>query len=343
VTDDVGDQQDLLDRALGGDDSAFPDLVAPFQRSLFRHCYRMLGSGPDAEEAVQDAMLRAWRRLDTFGRDGSFGGWLYRIATNVCLDALRSRKARVGPADIGPPSAPGTWPGPPDLELVWVEPVGDVPAGEDPADEVMDREDISLAFVAALQRLEPRQRACLLLLDVLGFTQDEVSEALGITPGAVNSLVYRARRATRPRSDAPLVAPHDPRLRELLERYVRAFRLADIDAFVAVVADDVRLSMPPMTEWFSGSSSVAAFVEQAIFAAARPYGVTLVSGWCNDQPAFATYEPGPDGSLQVSGLQLLEVREFDGEARITDIASYRDPDLAVRCGLPSTPGGPVRP
>lgn len=333
MTVDSSEYGALLEQARSGDDSAFTDLVAPFQRSLFRHCYRMLGSGPDAEEAVQDALLRAWRRLDTFDEQGTLGGWLYRIATNICLDALRSRKARIEPSGTGPPSAPGTMPGPPDLEMVWVEPVGDVLPG-DPVQEVIAQEDVSLAFVAALQRLDPRQRACLLLHDVLGFSQADVAEALEVTPGSVNSLLFRARQSTRPRSDAPLVRRQDPRLHLLLERYVQAWRLADIEALVAVVADDVRLSMPPMTEWFSGKEAVSTFIEQAIFAKARPYGVNVVAGWCNDQPSFATYEPGHDGTLVVSGLQLLEVRELEGAARITDIVSYRDPDLAVRCGLP---------
>jgi RNA polymerase sigma-70 factor (ECF subfamily) len=333
VTDQSGELAEVLAHARAGDDGAFAELVGPHQRALFRHCYRMLGSGPDAEDALQETLLRSWRRLDTYDGAGALGGWLYRIATNVCLDQLRARSARVEPTSMGPPSAEGTWPGAPDPELRWVEPLG-TGAGDDPLDEALKREDIGLAFVAALQRLAPRQRACLLLHDVLGFGQPEIAEALGITLSGVNSLLFRARQSVRPRDDAAPLAIEDPRLQDLVHRYVEAWRLADIGAFMELVADDIRLSMPPLREWFSGASAVGGFVEHAIFAAARPYGVTLRPGWCNRQPAFATYEPGPESSLVVSGLQVLEVRERNGRALVSDIVSYRDPDLAVRCGFP---------
>jgi RNA polymerase sigma-70 factor (ECF subfamily) len=327
------DTREALAKALSGDEGAFATLVSIHQRTLFRHCYRMLGSGPDAEDALQDTLLRAWRRLDTLDDADTFGGWLYRIATNVCLDELRSRPSRFEPTTIGPPSREGTVPGAPDLELRWVEPIR-TEVTEDPLNQAIEREDISLAFVAALQRLAPRQRACLLLHDVLGFSQAEIAEALDITPPGVNSLLYRARQSARPRSDAPLLAQGDSRLLELMGRYVEAWRLADIGAFMELVADDIRLSMPPLRQWFSGASTVGAFVENAIFVRARPYGVSLQSGWCNSQPAFAIYEPGQDGSLLASGVQVLEFRQRHGEALITNIVSYRNPELAVRCGFP---------
>jgi RNA polymerase sigma-70 factor (ECF subfamily) len=304
----------------------------------------MLGSGPDAEEALQDTLVRAWRRLGTFDGSGQFGGWLYRIATNVCLDALRSKRARIDAVSLGPPSIPGTAPSAPDPDLTWIEPVADarLASGDDPQAEVLRREDISLAFVAALQRLAPRQRACLLLHDVLGFSQAEVAEALETTLDSVNSLLFRARQAARPRDDETSFAVADPRVQRLLERYVEAWRLADIDGFVALVADDVRLSMPPLSEWFDGVGAVARFVDDIVFSSARPTGVMLRAGRCNGQPAFGVYEPGSDGFV-VSGLQVLSIEEREGEPRVTDIVSYRSPELAVRCGLPERVQSEKRP
>jgi RNA polymerase sigma-70 factor (TIGR02960 family) len=334
------DPPDLLSRSRLGDEVAFTAVIAPYERSLFRHCYRMLGSGPDAEEALQDTLFRAWRRFDTFDGSGQLGGWLYRIATNVCLDALRSKRTRIDPVSLGPPSASGTAPSAPDPELTWIEPVADADlvSLDDPQADVLRREDISLAFVAALQRLAPRQRACLLLHDVLGFTQAEVADALEMTPSSVNSLLFRARQAARPRGGETPMAVSDPRVQELLERYLEAWRLADIDAFVALVADDVRFSMPPLSEWFEGVGDVMRFVEHAIFSAVRPNGVTLCAGRCNGQPAFAVYQPGPDRTLVVTGLQILAIGEKEGQPVVTDIVSYRDPGLALRCGLPERIG-----
>jgi RNA polymerase sigma-70 factor (TIGR02960 family) len=312
---------DDLSLARSGDREAFAALVAPSERNLFLHCYRMLGSGTDAEDAVQEALLRAWRRLDTYDGSGAFAGWLYRIATNVCLDDLRS--SRVHPVELGPASDPGGAIGGPDLEVLWVEPVR-----VGPEEVTVRAEDVSLAFVTALQRLPARQRACLLLHDVLGFSQAEVAESLEMTPSSVNSLLHRARLAARPPDEVP--PPADDQLSELLARYIDAWRRADIEAFVSLVADDIRLSMPPMRAWFSGRDAVAAFVEHAIFAAARPYGVTLVAGTCNLQPALASYQPDASGAMALSGVQVLEVRGL-----VTDITSYRDPEVAARCGFPA--------
>jgi len=327
---------DLLARAVAGDDTAFGTLVEPYQRAVFRHCYRMLGSGADAEDATQDTLERAWRRLATYDGSGPFAAWLQRIATNVCLDGLRARRTRLGPADYGKPAAPGTVPGPPDPELVWVEPVSDAElCGADPQDAVVEREEISLAFVAALQLLAPRQRAALLLHDVLGFTHAEVGEVLGVGSTAVNSLLSRARGSVRAAAGSHPSSISDPRVRQLLDRYVRAWQLADIDALVRLIAEDVRFSMPPLTAWFQGREAVTAFIENAIFAAARPHGVFLRAGSCNGQPAFATYQPDDHGRLAVSGLQVLQVNDVDGQPLITAMVSYRDPSLAIRCGLPA--------
>jgi RNA polymerase sigma-70 factor (TIGR02960 family) len=330
---DAGDGRTLLDRAVGGDTVAFDTLVGPERPAVFRHCYRMLGSGAEAEDATQDTLLRAWGRLSTFRGSGTFGGWFRRIATNVCLDALQTRRRRLDPAGEGRPADPHEFAGVFDPDSEWVEPVSAAALG-DPQAEALQREDVSLAFVAALQRLAPRQRAALLLVDVLGFSNEEVCEVLDLSPGAVNSLLSRARETTRRRSALPLAEPSDARLKDFLDRYVSAWRVADIDAFVALVAEDVRLSMPPMSEWFEGRPSVGAFVGEAIFGPARPHGVPLQAGWCNGQPAFAPYAPDETGSLVVGGLQVLEVNDGPGGLTISTIVSFRDPALAIRCGFP---------
>ena len=329
--------RDLLVRATTGDETAFAALIQPHERSVFRHCYRMLGSGTDAEDAVQETLVRVWRRLASFDGSGAFTGWLHTIATNVCLDMLRSRHRRLDPVEHGPPSAPGRFSLAPDPDLWWVEPVGDAAlAGPaDPQDEVVRREEVSLAFVAALQLLAPRQRAALLLHDVLGFSHRETADVLAVSLPAVNSLLSRARDTVRASSGAPVPDVTSPQVRELLDRYVRAWQLADIDGFVQLVAEDVRFSMPPMSAWFDGREAAAQFIDRAVFAAARPHGVTLRGGWCNGQPAFATYEPDGAGRLAVTGLQILQLGEVDGEPLITALVSYRDPALAARCGLPA--------
>jgi RNA polymerase sigma-70 factor (ECF subfamily) len=298
----------------------------------------MLGSGADAEDATQDTLERAWRRLATYDGSGPFGGWLQRISTNVCIDGLRARRTRIGLVGYGPPAAPGAIPGPPDPELAWVEPVSDAElhVSQDPQDEVVRREEISLAFVAALQLLAPRQRAALLLHDVLGFSHAEVADVLEVGTAAVNSLLSRARESVRARAGQPQPDITELRVQQLLRRYVRAWQLADIDAFVRLVTEDVRFIMPPLTAWFDGREAVAAFVENAIFGPARPHGVQLRAGSCNGQPAFATYQPDGDGHLVVSGLQVLQLGEVDGQPLITTLVSYRDPALAIRCGLPSS-------
>jgi len=241
-----------------------------------------------------------------------------------------------GPGGYGQPAQPGTAPAPPDPELAWVEPVSDaeLAGAGDPQDEVVRREEISLAFVAALQRLAPRQRAALLLHDVLGFTHAEVSEVLSVSTSAVNSLLSRARVQARESSGAPQPEVTDPRVRQLLDRYVQAWRLADIDGFVQLVTEDVCFSMPPMSMWFSGREAAAAFLEEAIFGPARPGGIRLVAGSCNGQPAFGAYAPDAQGRLAVTGLQVLQVSDAAGQPLISALVSYRDPAIAIRCGLP---------
>jgi len=325
----MGDSEssDILARARSGDDRAFAELVAPHERALFRHCYRMLGSGSDAEEAVQDALERAWRRLDTYDGSGVFGAWLYRIASNGCIDRLRTRKRRANPLRHGPPLDGAPPSAAPDLSLSWTEPVADDVLGVagDPAGEVIRREHISLAFVAALQVLPPRQRAVLLLCDVLGFNHADVAATLEISAGSVNSLLYRARRrmqtlAVRRRDVA---TPDDPAFHELLAKYVTAWELADVDALVALLVDDIGFSMPPLSDWLQGVPAVTGFIEAVVFSPVRPAGIPLRIASVNRQPACVVYDPGDTDRTRPTGLQVLDVAATVDGPRIQHITSYR--------------------
>lgn len=342
IGEEAGDSASVLARAQSGDAAAFAELCDPHRDQLFGHCYRMLASGHEAEEAVQDTLLRAWQRLDTFDGRGSFAGWMYRIATNLCLDRLRSRRRRLHPVSLGPPATIGSMPQPPEPGIDWIEPAADqtLGLGENPEHSAMRRERVSLAFVAALQQLSARQRAALLLHDVLDFSHEEVAEVLDTTPSAVNSLLYRAREVISASPTLVTVDPNDPAVAALLARYVRAWELADISELLSTVSDDVRLSMPPLSTWYQGSESVAAFVESAIFAPARPHGVTMRIGRANGQPALATYSGPPGEPLNVDGLQVLDIDPATD--RIRAITSFRDAGVAIRCGFAPTIANGVR-
>ncbi|MGH9123411.1 MAG: RNA polymerase subunit sigma-70 [Acidimicrobiales bacterium] len=332
----MSDVGDLLSRVRQGDEHAFGVLIRPHQVAMFRHCYRMLGSGPDAEDAVQDTLLRAFRAIESYDGRGDFAGWLYRIATNICLDRLRAERRRTHPVAYGPPARLGD-----ELAMTadgpgWVEPVadGELGIGIDPQESLVARETVSLAFLTSMQTLPPRQRAALLLHDVLGFTPLEVAEVLAATPSAVSSLLHRARESAAPGRDSDVLPLDDPRVADLASRYLRAWERADVDGFVAVVTDDIAFSMPPLPQWFSGRDDVSAFVELAIFGPSRPYGVTVRLGRCNGQLAVAVYEPDGSGALGVSGVQVLDLRPGT-EPLVAAVTSYRIPELAVRCGFPS--------
>ena len=325
----------LLHRAREGDDDAFGELVDRQRGTLMRHCYRMLGSGVEAEDAVQDAMLRAWRQLDSYDGRGSFNGWLYRIATNLCLDRLRREPARAHPITHGPPTRLGDPFDDPEVGIRWIEPAANdlLGIGEDPMASVIRRERVSLAFVAALHRLSPRERAALLLADVLDFSHEEVADVLDASASAVNSLLYRARRSVGTESVTRPANPDDPEVQALLSRYMQAWEVADIARFVETVSDDVHFSMPPLSTWFHGSADVAAFVDEAIFQPSDS-GMVVRQGRANGQAAMATYEPDDTGNLVVTGLQVLDI-DADFMA-ITAVTSFRDTDAAIRCGFPGS-------
>src|SRR4051794_33825090 len=254
--------RDLLAAARQGDDDAYTELVAPYRAALHVHCYRMLGSVPDAEDALQDALLRAWRGLARFEARSSLRSWLYSIATNACLRAIERRPGRVLPVDYGPPSDPHDGPAEPLLEPLWVDPYPDDALGladgvAGPEARYEQRESVELAFIAALQHLPARQRAVLILRDVLGFSAREVAGALQTTPTGVDSALQRAHRAVDERmpersQQATLRSLGDERLGALVAGFVEAWERGDTRALVAMLAEGAILTMPPRPAWFRG-------------------------------------------------------------------------------------------
>ncbi|MGC1211022.1 MAG: sigma-70 family RNA polymerase sigma factor [Micromonospora sp.] len=300
-----------------------------FRVELTGYTYRMLGSIFDAEDAVQETLLRAWRGRAAFDGRSSLRTWLYRIATNVCLDLLRGRGRRALPVDLGAPMAPvpaslGTPTGD------WLEPVPDaaVLAG-DPAELAVARESVRLAFVAAVQHLPPRQRAVLILRDVLGWHAAEVADLLQASVPAVNSALQRARATLAAVRDAD--RPTGPGLdgpdRDLLDRYVESFIRYDIDALVALLRDDAVHSMPPYSMWLRGAADIGRWLRGP---GAGCRGSRLVRIAANGGPALAQYRPDPAGGHQPFSIQLLE---FSGD-RIARLTHFVQPRLFPVFGLP---------
>ena len=305
-------RSDLITRARAGDGEAFRELTEPYRRELQVHCYRMLGSLQDAEDALQDTLMAAWRSFAAFEERSSLRTWLYRIATNKCLDARRSGSRRPAKDWDVPHVEP---PEPTRLgEVVWLEPYPDAllegtQVAPGPEARYERRESISLAFVTALQVLPPRQVAVLILRDVLGFHASEVADMLGSSVESVNSALKRARssleRRWSPRTDpgAP-AARGSPSEEAVVGKFVRAWESADLDALVALLTDDVFISMPPMPFEYEGRSLVARFCA-GIFAAGRRFD--LVPTRANGQPAFGAYLRAPNGISHGTGLYVLTV------------------------------------
>ena len=287
--------------------------LARHRAELTGHCYRMLGSAFEAEDAVQETLLRAWDRYDQFDEArGSLRAWLYAIATGVCLDLLRGRKRRARPVDLGPAAHAGAPLGVPLADSTWVEPIPDahiLPADGDPAELVVQRETIRLAFVAALQHLPPRQRAVLILREVVCWSAAEVAELLGTTVVAVNSALQRARATLVARgvtvTTAQPLRPAGGALQELLARYADAFERYDVDALVALLHEDARMSMPPFGWWLEGRAQI----RQALLGSdGYCMGSRLVPVAANGSPAFAQYtRTGPGGALAPWALVVVEV------------------------------------
>lgn len=282
---------DLLAAARAGDDAAYAALVEPHRRALQAHCYRMLASVQDAEDAVQETLLRAWRKLSSFAGRGALRGWLYSIATNVCLRAIERRPRRVLPIDFSPPADPHTALAAPVVESTWIEPFADERISHElagPEARYEQRESVELAFIAALQHLPARQRAVLILKDVLGFSGDEVAAALGSNPASVYSALQRARENVEQRlpersQQATLRALGDARLRALVDRYVKAWEQHDVDALAALLTDDVTLAMPPTPTWFRGRVVVLGALRSGPLSGALRWRMTPATA--NGQPA----------------------------------------------------------
>jgi RNA polymerase sigma-70 factor (ECF subfamily) len=305
----------LLDAAKRGDERAYRDLVGPHRADLHAHCYRMLGSLDDADDALQDALLRAWRGLPGFEGRSSLRTWLYKVTTNACLKAIARRRAQLHRLDPYPDDELG---------------LGDGFAA--PEARYERRESVELAFIAALQHLPATQRAALILRDVLGFSAGEVAAALDTTVVSVNSALQRARRAVDERlparsQQATLRALGDERLRGLVERYVEAWERGDAEAILAMLAEDATFAMPPEPAWYRGRDEIAAFL---------PVG-PLTDRWrfvpvrANGQPAFGTYSWDAERRCYVASA--VDVLTVDG-ARVQGITAFVHPELFPRFGLP---------
>jgi RNA polymerase sigma-70 factor (ECF subfamily) len=356
----------LVAAARGGDEGAFKRLLDPYRGELQAHCYRMLGSVHDAEDALQDALLRVWRGLGGFEDrgGGALRAWLYRIATNAALDLIARRKRRGLPADLAPRADPDQPPGAPLTEGVWIEPWGEAPAVADAApgpDETAEqRESLELAFVAAVQQLPASQRAVLILREVLGFSAQEVGEALDSSVPAVNSALQRARRAVDDRVGersqlATLEELGDERQRELVEEYMEAMASADVPRVVSMLSEEVAWSMPPLASWYGGIGEVEVFLRNGPLNGewrwrhrrARANGQLAVGTYTYVESA-AAFLPFSLDVLSLEGTKIKAVDAFvvrtsdvpDGYSRWPDFAP--DPGqvrtVFTRCGLPDLLG-----
>ncbi|MEJ7785638.1 MAG: sigma-70 family RNA polymerase sigma factor [Solirubrobacteraceae bacterium] len=310
--------------------SSLPSATLQFEeleqhrRELVAYCYRMLGSPFEAEDAVQDTMLRAWRARDSFEGRSAVRSWLYRIATNVCFDALEGRKRRAVPMDLGPAGAPVAENLNVPSEVTWLEPLPD-----DPADAAQARETIKLAFVAVLQRLPARQRAALILCEVLHWKAAEAAELLDTSVASVNSALQRAR-ATLDTESTEAQAPLDAADRELLARYVTAFERYDIEALTALIAEDATQNMPPYDLWLSGREDI--FTWWLGPGAGCRGSRVLPTTSANGSPAFGQYKPSESGDgFEPWALQVLELED----GRIAKMTFFLEPEkLFVLFGLP---------
>jgi RNA polymerase sigma-70 factor (ECF subfamily) len=322
-------------------------LTEPYRRELQVHCYRILGSLHEAEDMVQETLLKAWKRLDTFEGRASFRAWLYKIATNTCLDFLdRRRGRRLLPPDAAPASDPRTSILPPAVEVAWLEPwpdewLGDAGAAN-PEARYTDRESISLSFMTALQYLPPRQRAVLILRDVLDFSANETAEVLEITVSSANSALHRARVTLTQRYPGPELEPsaslaNDERARWLLDHFVQAWENADVDGLVALLKEDAMLAMPPSPSWYRGRESIRLFVAATVFAQGGMFGGEASNRWqlrptrANSRPAFAIYQRTEANEYQAFGMHVLGIEAGD----LSQIVSFIDPSLPAHFGLPA--------
>ena len=309
--------------------ASFDALVAPHRSALLAHCYRMTGSLPDAEDALQDALLRAWRGWDRFEGRSSLRTWLFRIATNTSRRVIEQRRRRILPIDFGPPSDPHSPRDHPFEEGTWITPFPTGPRDGSPAGSLETKESVELAFIAALQTLPGRQRAVLLLRDVLGFTAAETSEALDSSVPSVNSALHRARAAMASREQTSEKPGLDAAgTRAAADRFVAAWVANDVGALVALLAADVEMTMPPIPTWFRGIDDVAEFLRVAPLAGQLRWEARPMQA--NGQPSFALYSHG-DAGWEAHSLNVLT---FDGD-RVAGFDAFLTPDLFPAFGLPT--------
>jgi len=313
-------------------DDGWLEELEQYRRPLTGYCYRMLGSAFEADDAVQETIVRAWKNADTFEGRSAVRSWLYRIATNVCLDMLRSRQRRARPMDMGPSHPADGDLGPQLAENLWVTPIPDdrvLPPDGNPEELALARESIRLAFVAALQHLPARQRAVLILREVLRWQATEVAELLDTTVSSVNSALQRARGtlASRDLSGPPPAEVMSAEQQELLARYVEAFEKYDITALVALLHNDAVMTMPPYNFWLQGPSEMGRFfLGQGIGC----QGSRLIATAANGQAAFASYKIDPDGGWSPWAVQIIDV----AGGRIVGHHNFLDTDLFAFFGLP---------
>ena len=318
----------------GQADARFAELVAPHRAGLLAHCYRMTGSLHDAEDALQETLLRAWQSFDRFEGRSSLRTWLFTIATNAARRQLERQARRVMPVDLGPPAGLGDDIGPPLVDTAWISPfptygMEDVDAT--PAGRYENKEAVELAFVAALQHLPRRQRAVLLLRDVLSFSAQETADAMDSTTASVNSALQRAHRTMAERlpersQQATLRSLGDAEVRAVVERLVDAWERHDVEALVAVLTDDVELAMPPMAEWFRGRSEVEAFLRlRPLSPATERWRVVPVEA--NGQPACLFYLR-EDGRWLAHSLDVLTLRG----TQVSAFTAFLDPAVCAAFG-----------
>jgi RNA polymerase sigma-70 factor (ECF subfamily) len=331
---------ELWSSAVRGDRDAFASVVDRHRRELEVHCYRMLGSAEDAEDVVQETFLRSWRRRETFRGQSTVRAWLYGIATNGCLDVLERRSRRLLPQYLGPAIDPSVVP-PPAGEVRWLEPYPDrlldelVDGEEGPDEAVVARETIELAFLVAIQHLPPRQRAVLILRDVVGWSARETAAMLGITVVAANSALQRARETLRDhlpqrRAEWGRSRPPDPLERAVLARYMDAWRRTDLDSLVALLKEDARLAMPPTPAWYAGRDAIARFFAAFPFRPAAPPHLHVPTR-ANRQPAFAVFlRPTPRAVPQPFALEVLRIED----ASIAELDIFLEPELLRRFAIP---------
>jgi RNA polymerase sigma-70 factor, ECF subfamily len=321
-------ERELLAAVKAGDERAFGRLIEPYRRELLVHGYRMLGSAQDAEDALQDALLDAWKGLPRFEGRSSLRSWLYTVTTNACLKVIRRRPRRVLPIDYGPAADPHDRVSETITEPVWLEPYPDEQLRYE------ERETVELAFVVALQHLPARQRAVLILRDVLGFSAREVAEILDATPPSIDSALQRAHKTVEQRlpkqsQQVALSSLGDKQLREVADGFIRAWESADVDALVEMLSEDAAFVMPPQREWYEGTQAIAAFL------AMRPLsdGVRwrVVPTRANGQLAFAHYAWDPESETYAA--DAISVLTLEAH-RIKEITAFRMPHVFARFGLP---------